>query len=156
MRKLFTLRTLGFVLFCLFLTKTFSQEGFEEKVKAIANKIESITKEEKEALKLGVEGINSELKNGTITEEQADDKKERLAELHAKAIETRVEKVEGESSRVRVRRPVLVCTHSFERQFLSPNGASCDSPGQSPGKMARGPPSPERATREDRTGAWDW
>jgi hypothetical protein len=78
------------------LTKTFSQETFEQKAKAIANKIENITKEEKEALRLEVEGINTELKNGTITQEQADEKKEKVADMHAKAIEDRVEKVEGE------------------------------------------------------------
>jgi len=93
MKKLTVYLTL---LFCLFLTKTFSQETFEEKAKAIANKIENITKEEKEALKLEIEAINAELKNGSITEKQAGDKKERMADLHAKAIETRVEKVQEE------------------------------------------------------------
>jgi len=38
-------------LLCLFLTKTFAQETFEDKAKAIADKIENITKDEKASLK---------------------------------------------------------------------------------------------------------
>jgi len=63
---------------------------FELKVKLIANKIEAITKEEKAALKAEIESVNKELEAGTITKEQADEKKLRFAEIRSKNIETRV------------------------------------------------------------------
>lgn len=77
-------------LLCLFLTNVFAQETFEDKAKAIADKIETITKEEKEALKLEIESVNQQLENGSITNAQADDKKLQLAESRAKSIEYRV------------------------------------------------------------------
>ncbi|MFT3793398.1 hypothetical protein [Flavobacterium sp.] len=77
-------------LLCLFLTKSFGQETFEDKAKAIADKIETITKEEKETLKLEIEAVNAQLENGSITNAQADDKKLQLAESRAKSIEYRV------------------------------------------------------------------
>ena len=51
--KNFTIYLTGFLL--LFITQIFAQETFESRAKSIANKIESITKEEKEALKTEVE-----------------------------------------------------------------------------------------------------
>lgn len=80
---------------CLFLTSVFAQDGetnqtFEDRAKEIANKIESITKEEKEALKLEIEGVNIQLENGSLSNAQADDKKLQLAESRAKSIEFRV------------------------------------------------------------------
>ena len=45
--KNFTIYLTGFLL--LFITQIFAQETFESRAKSIANKIESITKEEKEA-----------------------------------------------------------------------------------------------------------
>ena len=48
-------------LLCLFLTKVFSQETFESRAKAIATKIENITKDEKAGLKEEVEAVNVEL-----------------------------------------------------------------------------------------------
>lgn len=77
-------------LLCLFLTKTVAQETFEDKAKAIADKIETITKEEKDALKLEIESVNQQLENGSITNAQADDKKRQLAESRAQSIEYRV------------------------------------------------------------------
>lgn len=77
-------------LLCLFLTSVFAQDTFEDKAKAIADKIETITKEEKEALKLEIESVNQQLENGSITNAQADDKKLQLAESRAKSIEYRV------------------------------------------------------------------
>lgn len=77
---------------CLFLTKVLSQETFESRVSHIALKIENITKEEKEALKIKVEAVNLRLQNGQITQEQADTEKLKLAETTAKAIEFRVAK----------------------------------------------------------------
>lgn len=77
-------------LLCLFLTNVFAQETFEDKAKAIADKIETITKEEKEVLKLEIESVNQQLENGSITNAQADEKKLQLAESRAKSIEYRV------------------------------------------------------------------
>ena len=58
--------------------KMFGQETFEEKARAIANRIEKITKEEKVFLKLRVEEVNKELEKATINREQADEKKLKL------------------------------------------------------------------------------
>ena len=77
-------------LFCLFLTKVFSQETFETRAKSIATNIENITKEEKSALKSEIESVNTELEKGSITKEQADAKKIEFATTRAKNIETRV------------------------------------------------------------------
>jgi len=62
----------------------------------IASKIESITKEEKEALKNEVETVNVQLDKKEITAEQADAKKIELANTRAKNIETRVALVQDE------------------------------------------------------------
>lgn len=75
---------------CLFASKLVAQETFESKAKAIAVKIESITKEEKAALKLEVEAVNEQFQNGSITKDQADEKKKKLAEARATIIENRV------------------------------------------------------------------
>ncbi|RZJ28266.1 MAG: hypothetical protein EOO48_10200, partial [Flavobacterium sp.] len=83
---------------CLFLSRTMAQENnekaesmtFEHKAMLIGNKIEAITKEEKAALKLEVESVNKQLETGAITKEQADEKKQKLAEARAKSIENRV------------------------------------------------------------------
>ena len=88
------------VLLCLFLTSIFAQDSsqkgeqakqtFESRAKTIASKIESITKEEKEALKAEVEAVNNQLTNGSITKEEADNKKKTLAEARAINIESKV------------------------------------------------------------------
>lgn len=83
-------------LLCFFLSNIFAQEKFEDKARAIADKIESITKDEKAALQLEVESVNTQLENGAITKEQADEKKLLLAESRAKSIETRVAEQELE------------------------------------------------------------
>jgi len=93
MRNL-TVYLTGFL--CLFLTEVFSQETFEQRAKAIAAKIETITKEEKAALKSEVEVVNAQLESGTITNVQAEEKKIQLADTRAKAIETRVAEAEAE------------------------------------------------------------
>jgi hypothetical protein len=75
----------------LLVTKATAQEDvFEFKARAIANKIENITKEEKEALKVEIETVNKDLENGTITKEQAGARKLELAEIRSKNIETRI------------------------------------------------------------------
>lgn len=93
MKKLSTYLT---ALFCLFLSNSFAQESFEDKAKAIADKIETITKEEKAALKLEIEAVDAQLENGAITSEQADEKKLNLAESRAKSIENHVAEQEIE------------------------------------------------------------
>ncbi|MFC6096994.1 hypothetical protein ACFPVY_10095 [Flavobacterium qiangtangense] len=75
---------------CLFASKVFAQETFETRAKAIAQNIETVTKEEKDALKSEVEAVNKQLDNGEITQEQADARKEAYATIRANNIETKV------------------------------------------------------------------
>lgn len=92
--KNFTIYLTGFLL--LFITQIFAQETFESRAKSIANKIESITKEEKEALKAEVETVNVDLEKGILTQAEAEQKKQLLADARAKNIETRVAQVQEE------------------------------------------------------------
>ena len=78
------------LLLCLLASKMLGQETFEKRAKTIASKIETITKEEKAALKIEVEAVNNQLINGTISREVAEDKKKLLAEARAINIESRV------------------------------------------------------------------
>jgi hypothetical protein len=88
------------LLLCLFASKLLAQETntkdeqakqtFEAKAKVIGDKIEKITAEEKATLKTEVEEVNVQLEKGTITKEQADDKKKKLAEARATIIENRI------------------------------------------------------------------
>jgi hypothetical protein len=90
------------LLLCLFASKMLAQDPsqkdeqlkqtFEEQAKNIASNIENITKEEKAELKKEVDAVNDELANGTITKEEAERKKEALAQVRAINIETRVAK----------------------------------------------------------------
>jgi len=75
---------------CLFASKMVAQTTFESRAKAIADKIENITKEEKLNLKGEVEAVNVQLESGSITKEQADAKKKDLAQARATIIENRV------------------------------------------------------------------
>ncbi|MFV5702270.1 hypothetical protein ACM55F_10400 [Flavobacterium sp. XS2P12] len=77
-------------LLCFFASKMLGQETFEKRAKTIASKIETITNEEKTALKIEVEAVNDQLINGTITREEAESKKKLLAEARAINIESRV------------------------------------------------------------------
>lgn len=77
-------------LLCFFATKAIAQQTFEQKAKAIALRIEAITKEEKDALKEEVEAVNKLLDSGEISLEEADKRKMELADVRAKNIETRV------------------------------------------------------------------
>ncbi|WP_264519666.1 hypothetical protein [Flavobacterium sp. N1994] len=81
---------------CLLVSKLSAQETFESKARVIADKIENITKEEKASLKTEIEAVNKELEAGTITKEQADDKKMKLAQARATKIETRVAPLQDE------------------------------------------------------------
>ncbi|HEY0047137.1 MAG TPA: hypothetical protein VGB44_10540 [Flavobacterium sp.] len=81
---------------CLIVNKATAQNTFEERVKAIAEKIDAITKEEKAALKLEVEAVNQQLANGGITPAEADERKLKLAESRARSIENRVAAAQDE------------------------------------------------------------
>jgi hypothetical protein len=81
---------------CLLASKLVAQETFESKAKAIAEKITFITNEEKANLKTEVEEVNLQLEKGSITKEQADDKKKNLAEARAAIIENRIAFVQFE------------------------------------------------------------
>jgi len=88
------------LLLCLFASKMVAQDPspkgeqakqtFETKAKAIAIKMEYITKEEKEALKLEIEKVNEQLEKGTISLEQANENKRKLAEARAQIIENKI------------------------------------------------------------------
>lgn len=78
------------VLIFFFVTKVIGQETFEKRAHKIANKIEFITEEEKQALKNEVDAVNDQLVAGTISKSDAEKKKQELAEIRAKNIETRV------------------------------------------------------------------
>lgn len=84
------------LILCLFVSKIVAQETFEAKAKSIALKIENITKDEKNALKLEVDAVNNELESGAINKQQADEKKMKLAETRSSNIETRVSLVQEE------------------------------------------------------------
>jgi hypothetical protein len=75
---------------CLFASKLVAQDAFVSRAKAIAEKIETINKEEKATLKTEVEEVNVQLEKGSITKEQADAKKKALAEARATIIENKV------------------------------------------------------------------
>lgn len=76
----------------LLITKTFAQtnETFEIRAKKIAENIETITKTEKEALKIEIENINYQLAKNEINFDQAMAKKQELANIRAKNIEDKV------------------------------------------------------------------
>lgn len=84
------------VFVCLLVNQMKAQETFEGKTKAIASKIESVVKEEKEELKVEIEAVNEQLAQGKLTKEEADEKKKALAEERAKIIETKVAELEDE------------------------------------------------------------
>ena len=90
---------------CLCITQAKAQDAtitidktktFEESAKAIAEKINVITKEEKAALKEEVEAVNKQLEAGTITSSQADEQKIKLAEKRANNIESRTTTAQNE------------------------------------------------------------
>lgn len=85
------------LLILVFLSTTYAQSQekfFEEEVKKIANKIELITKQEKDSLKKKVILINKRLEDKEITKEKAVKLKKTVAQIHAKNIENRVSEQE--------------------------------------------------------------
>jgi hypothetical protein len=85
---------------CLFVSKIYSQNSFENKTKEVAFKMETVVKEEKEKLKIKVEEVNIELSQNKITTEEADKKKKELAEASANAIEDQIAKLEEELHKI--------------------------------------------------------
>lgn len=88
------------LLFGLLSTPLTAQEPFEKKVKAIADKIENITKDEKNALKKEVEEINIQLEKKLLTKELADAKKQELAQARAHIMETKIAEAQKELNQV--------------------------------------------------------
>lgn len=86
----------AFLISFFFMNTLLAQENFETKVKEISEKIERITKKEKEALKMEVDAVNTEFKNGLLTENQLEEKKLQLAEKRAKIIEYEVSELQKE------------------------------------------------------------
>lgn len=79
-------------LLCLLATKLSAQETetFEQRVKIISKNIETITKKQKDSLKIEVEAVNAQLEKNEISSADAAAKKQQLAEMRAKKIETGV------------------------------------------------------------------
>lgn len=90
--KTVTFYVVGLV--CLLVTKLSAQETgtqtFEGRARTISKNIETITKQQKDSLKIEVEEINSQLERNEISAEAAAEKKQQLAEMRAKNIETKV------------------------------------------------------------------
>lgn len=119
------------LLLCLYASKTLGQESFEKRAKDIASKIEAITKEEKAGLKAEVEAVNNELINGTISREEAENKKKKLAEARAATIELKVsqqqeslrnlvqEKVDGKIKERDSTRKFIVSFHGINSNHTS-------------------------------------
>lgn len=82
--------------FFLVVSKVVGQETFESQAKKIADKIEKITKDEKEILKQEVEAVNVQLSEGKITQEHAEKRKKELAEARAVIIEEKVTLAQNE------------------------------------------------------------
>jgi len=78
------------VLLCLFLTSINAQETFESRAKKIATTIEKITNDEKAGLKIEIENVNLEIEKGLISQDQANEKKMKLAKFRAVAIENKI------------------------------------------------------------------
>lgn len=66
------------------------EKTFESEVKKIAHKIELITQQEKDSLKIKIKNINNKLNENKITEKEASLLKKQVALLHATNIENRV------------------------------------------------------------------
>ena len=69
-------------------TIVLSQEKtFESEVKRISNRIDRITKQQKDSLRVKVREINLQLENNDLTKTEADVLKKKAAAYHAKQIE---------------------------------------------------------------------
>ena len=74
-----------------FVGKAIAQDKtFEQRAKEIGSQIETITNEEKKALKVEIEAIDNQIIEGKISKEKADELKFKIAEERAFNIETKV------------------------------------------------------------------
>lgn len=92
MQKVILYISLAFMATC---TKVAAQEvveqkSFEQRAKEISLNIKTIAKEEKEALKKEIEGIDKAVENGSMTKEEAEKTKTKIAEERANNIETKI------------------------------------------------------------------
>lgn len=83
------------VLLCTTIAQS-QEKTFEKEVSKISKRIERITKQQKDSLKLKVVAIDKQLENGEITETTAKTLKKEVAAYHARRIETLV----GEQERL--------------------------------------------------------
>ena len=77
------------VLFCTTMGQIQAQT-FEDEVKRISNKIDRITNQQKDSLKMKVKEINLQLEEGKISKTKADELKKEAAIYHAQRIEVLV------------------------------------------------------------------
>jgi hypothetical protein len=84
--------TISLALFlCLFVSKIVAQENtFEARARAISIKIETITKTQKDSLKIEVEAINQKLDNKQLSVSEANAQKQLAADKRAANVESRV------------------------------------------------------------------
>ncbi|MEP2280139.1 hypothetical protein [Maribacter sp.] len=75
-----------------------AQEELKDKVETLENQKNRITQQEKEALKYEVENINKQLKDGLITEANANLLKQQAAEVRALNIENRIAIIDNKIS----------------------------------------------------------
>lgn len=75
---------------CLFASKAFAQDNFETRAKKIADRIEKITKTQKDSLKIEVEKVNQDLEKGLITIDEANELKKKYANERALKIDVGV------------------------------------------------------------------
>ncbi len=79
----------------LFIGTTYAQnDTFEERVKQLSIKIDSITTVERKALKKDIRTIEKQYNNDEITLEEAEQEKQDVTALHANNIKTQVAKIE--------------------------------------------------------------
>ncbi|TXD49159.1 hypothetical protein [Polaribacter sp. IC073] len=86
--------TLLFLLLVTIATTSQEKRTFEKEVIKISNRIEMITKNEKDSLKAKVIAIDKKLKKGEITKNTAETLKKEIASYHAKQIEIKVSEQE--------------------------------------------------------------
>lgn len=114
---------------CLFASRLSAQTSFEDRVKLVANKIELVTKQQKDSLKVELEEVNKELENGTITKAQADQKKLQLAEMRSKNIETKVALAQAELNDLVKQKVDGKLKDNYRRKFsIIIDGPSKDDP----------------------------
>ena len=77
------------VLFCTTISQIQAQT-FEDEVKRISKRIDRITNQQKDSLKMKVKEINLQLEEGKITKTKADELKKEAAIYHAQRIEVLV------------------------------------------------------------------